>query len=152
MKLKGRPRLKPSSARMSGRGDICLWYVDTNRPRAIIEVKRNAKDCHKDLDRVISLVSPKNGLKFGVLCSCIREQVKNGNTEDHAEKARKLIDEKLKRLSLKIKSTVDSKNNLGSKLIDSPIVQLECDGDEPGEKRNWVWRPVCFKVYRKRNY
>ncbi len=149
MKLKGRRRNKPPSARTSGRGDICLWYVDTNRPRAIIELKRNANNCHKDLDRVISLVSPKKGLEFGVLCSCIREKVKNGNVDDNADRANKLINERLEIISDKIKDTVDSNENIGFKLIDSPIAPLECDGDEPGEKRNWIWRPVCFKIYRK---
>ena len=38
MKLKGRPRLKPPSARMNGRGDICLWYVGA-RPKS--ELKKH---------------------------------------------------------------------------------------------------------------
>lgn len=144
-KRKGRPFNKPKSesARTEGRCDIILWIVDTNITRAIIEVKRYAEQCPEDIDRVIYLLT--KGLEFGVLASLLYSEVKNGNTD----LAKKKILKKLDRLSDEIKKEVNSKGKFDTELVRGNIKPRELDGDKLGEKKTWLWCPVCFKIYCK---
>lgn len=82
-KCKGRPLGK---ARLNGRADICLWFTDTARPRALIEVKRNATKCYSDLHRVVSLTKFDGGLQFGVLVGCLWKKIEIDNKNDVMEK------------------------------------------------------------------
>lgn len=153
LELKGRPPLRAASARMEGRGDICLWYKDTNKPRAIIEVKRDVKNCYADLERVVQLVGCKNGLEFGVLCSSVKERVKGGSFGGNAEETAKTkIDGKLAKVETKILNLIKGYRKLKKIGVSPPkkgtTFQLKCDGDNKGDTIRWVWSPACFLIYR----
>ncbi|MFC2006214.1 hypothetical protein ACFLVG_04600 [Chloroflexota bacterium] len=56
--------------------DICLWHKGSDRPRAIIEVKRNAENwqgLNNDIKRIVSVLNTNyhHKLTLGVLATCI---------------------------------------------------------------------------------
>lgn len=148
---RGRPRSVP---RGRGRVDICLWHKGEDRPRAIIEVKRCAEDWRKhtedtDIDRIAKLLLDNSARKFefGILASCIHRVVRNNNrselerkTNDNLESLRQAIEEKLDgQLSVKLEPS------------DFELLPLKDEYPEDENSDNWIWRPVVFRMYRKRN-
>ena len=100
---RGRPKKVP---RGNGRVDICLWCRDVDRPRAIIEVKRCAKDWENqalDIIRLAKLLLKYRGLKFGVLASCIHMEVKDNNNTT----AQNTIKNKLRKIRQSIEVNLD---------------------------------------------
>jgi len=149
---RGRPRSVP---RGRGHVDICLWHKDNGRPRAIIEVKRCAEDWVKDkkdtdIDRIVKLLLYKSAwkFKFGILASCIHKVLKNNNRNELEGK----INDNLESLRQAIEEKLDSR--LSVKLVPSSFKLLPLKDEYPeGEDiDNWIWRPVVFKIYRKRNH
>lgn len=137
-----RPGRKPKSARIGGRGDIYLWHVGTNRPRAIIEVKKDARQSPKDLKRVTHLVL--SGFEFAVLASCMQKEVKNDNENE----VKKDICDNRKCLYEEIKKQINSNGSLDVELVEYEIETLTFEGEKPEENEDWVWCPVCFKIYK----
>jgi len=80
------------------------------------------------------------------LASLLYIEVKHGNTN----LAKKKILNKLDRLSDKIKKEVNSKGKFDTETVRGNIKPREFDGDKPGEKKDYLWCPVCFKIYRKK--
>jgi len=151
--LKGKPRRgrPPSVPRRRGRADICLWHKGEDRPRAIIEVKRCAEDWRKDtkdtdIDRIAKLLR-YNKFEFGILASCIHKVVKDHNRN----KLKRQINDELEGLRQYIEKKLDSQ--LSVKLVPSSFDALSLKDEYPGGEGtdNWIWRPVVFKIYRKRN-
>ena len=154
--LKGMPQpgRPPSVPRGTGRVDICLWHKDKNRPRAIIEVKRRADAWREqtrptDIDRIARLLlirSPRK-LGFGILASCIH-RVETSNNRDELKRR---IDSELDSLLQTIEAELDAQ--LGVRLEPSRTVRLPLKDEDPEdpESENWLWRPVVFTIYRKRN-
>ena len=145
LKAKKPPGRKPKSARLDGRGDICLWLVGTDKPRAIIEVKKYASQCHKDLDRVTHLLN--RGLEFGILASCIQERVKNSTNAN----MKKRIRDSRQSIYEAIREQLNSKSSLAVELVRYKIEPLTFGGDTPDVNEDWLWCPVIFTIYRKRN-
>lgn len=146
LKRSRRPTRKSHSAPSKERGDIFFWYVGTNKLRAIIEVKKYAQDCHKDLKRVIRLLG--KGLEFAVLASCMQKKIKNDNENEVKERIRN----NRQRLYQKIKKQVNSNSSLEVELVKYKITTLTFEDEKPGDKENWVWCPVIFKIYFKKNH
>jgi len=149
---RGRPRSVPPGMRLNGRADICLWHIGENRPRAIIEVKRCAEDWinnKKDIDRVAGLLCGKEYRKFefGILASCIHRVVKNNNGNELERK----IHDKLGHVLQVIEEKLDDYGQLGVKLERSSIKPLNLKCENAGDSENWIWQPVVFKIYHKRN-
>ncbi len=147
----GRPRSVP---RGTGRVDICLWHKGENRPRAIIEVKRrveywikHAKDT--DVDRIARLLlhNSVHKFEFGILASCIHRVVRNNDME----KSERKINAKLESLGRVIEEKLD--NRLSVRLEPSNFEPLLFKDEYPeGEDSdNLIWRPVVFRIYRKRS-
>jgi len=148
---RGRPRSVP---RGSGRVDICLWHKGEDRPRAIIEVKRCADDWKKhtkdtDIDRIAKLLLDNSARKFefGILASCIHRVVRNNNRNELKWK----INDNLESLRQAIEEKLDGQ--LSVKLDPSGFEPLPLKDEYPQDEDsdNWIWRPVVFRIYRKRN-
>jgi len=72
--------------------------------------------------------------------------------EDHNKnKLKRQINDKLKDLRQYIEKKLDSQ--LSVKLVPSDFKTLLLKDKYPGGEGtdNWIWRPVVFKIYRKRN-
>lgn len=146
---RGRPKRVP---RGNGRVDICLWHLGEDRPRAIIEVKRCAKQWinnNDDIKRIVSLLHEPTvrKIEFGVLASCIHMLVRNNNETA----AQKNIKNKLREIQQSIEANLDGR--LAVKLEPSGYIPLQLKDEYPEDdtNENWIWRPVVFKIYRKRN-
>jgi hypothetical protein len=146
----GRPR---SVSRGTGRIDICLWHKGENRPRAIIEVKRRVGDWRKytkdtDIDRIAQLLlaNTVHRFEFGILASCIHHVVGDDNKNQIKQK----IDSHLENLRQAIEEKLDSR--LGVRLEPSDFEPLLLKDEYPADEegRNLIWRPVVFRIYRKR--
>ena len=146
----GRPRSVP---RGTGRIDICLWHKGKNRPRVITEVKRRVGDWRKctkdtDIDRIAQLLLANTVYKFefGILASCIHHVVGDNSRNQIKQK----INADLKSLRQAIEEKLDSR--LGVKLEPSSFepLPLKDEYSEDEHSRNWIWRPVVFRIYRKR--
>lgn len=147
----GRPRPVP---RGSGRIDICLWHKDEDRPRAIIEVKRyieawkgHTKDT--DIDRIARLLLHNSArrLGFGILASCIHRVVK-GNNRNESESR---INGELESLRQDIEEKLDGQLGVKLEPSDFDLLALKDEYPEDPDSKNWLWRPVVFTIYRKRN-
>lgn len=134
------PGRKPSNARLGGRCDLVLFYLNTDedKPRALIEVKRNAEDCIEDLNRVARLKS--EGLEFCVLASCLFEEIKN----DEAENAKDKLRTRRRDIHQEILEVL-AKHNLSLILSRSKIKDVSYEMSE-GDVQKWVWSPVCFVI------
>jgi len=148
---RGRPRSVP---RRSGHVDICLWHKGEDRPRAIIEVKRRAENWIKDtkdtdIDRIANLLCDNSAwkFKFGILASCIHKVVKDHNKN----KLKRQINDNLEGLRQDIEEKLNGQ--LSVKLVPSSFksLPLKDEYQEGEDVDNWIWRPVVFKIYRKRN-
>jgi len=146
----GRPRSVP---RGTGRIDICLWHKGEDRPRVIIEAKRRVGDWRKytkdtDIDRIAQLLlaNTVHKFEFGILASCVHRVVGDSNRNQLERK----INANLKSLRQAIKEQLDSR--LGVELEPSGFEPLLLKHKYPEDEhsRDWVWRPVVFRIYRKR--
>jgi hypothetical protein len=127
------------------RCDLVLWHVSKDEPIAVIEVKRWAKDCSNDLKRLVRLVS--QGLKFAVAASCLFEEVRNISKRDAESKLRELLSNLCRRMGQEI-----SESGVGIRFAPkSPRVNMLSIQDEMGNRQKWVWCPVCFVIYHKKN-
>ena len=78
--IRGRPA---NYARLDGNCDLSLKDIE-DKPRAVIEVKKNPWDFREDVQRLAYLV--KHGLKFGVFASCWSVEVGNNNHKEVEDK------------------------------------------------------------------
>ena len=124
--------------------DLVLWHSTKDEPRAVIEVKRWAKDCSSDLKRLARLVS--QGLEFAVAASCLFEEIRDNSVRDAENKLRELLNDVLRRMEQEI-----SESGVGIRLAPkSRRVHRVSIQDEMGNRQKWVWCPVCVVIYHKR--
>ncbi len=143
------PKLQNSRVGNRCRCDIVLWS-HVNRRRAIIEVKRYAQDCQKDLGRVLELLKKTPSMYYAVLTACVQKEVKNGNALAAKRETVKEIGELLE----DIRKQAGKKGFFEVKLIPENVTMkinpLNTEGDNR-EVKDWVWRPVCFVIFNKKN-
>jgi hypothetical protein len=141
---------KPACVCGRSRCDLVIWHTTKDAPRAIIEVKRWAEDCFTDIDdRLTYLTDKVKDLKFSVAASCLFEKVDNGGNAD--DRLRK----KVKQVYQKVQDSHSlRKRNLGVRM-EPPSPQIETItirvDDKAESKEDWVWCPICFVIYRKKN-
>ena len=147
---RGRPQSVP---RGSGRVDICLWHRGEDRPRAIIEVKRCVEDWRKqtkdtDIDRIAKLLLYDSAwkLEFGILASCIHRVVRNNNSKE----VERRINDDLESIWQAIEERLDPQLSVKLEPSDSEPLPLKDEYPQDEHSDNWIWRPVVFKIYRKR--
>jgi len=137
------PGPKPFKARLDGRCDLALFCLNAyDKPRAVIEIKRNAQKCTDDLERVKRLLEEEH-LGFCVLASCLFERVENNKVVEAQDKIRK----RLRDLRRKINNALVRGNmslTLSRSRIEKVLFEMS-DGDE-----EWVWRPICCVISRKK--
>lgn len=140
---------KPACCSGQSRCDLVVWHTekDAPTPRAVIEVKRWANDCLGDIKRLTRLVNVVNGLEFSVAASCRFEKVVDGD----GGRAEERLQKNVKQVRHDIEDGLTGKNlavrMAPSLLIIEPITSL----DESGKNEEWVWCPVCFVIYRKKD-
>ena len=119
----------------------------------IIEAKRRVGDWRKytkdtDIDRIAQLLlaNTVHKFEFGILASCVHRVVGDSNRNQLERK----INANLKSLRQAIKEQLDSR--LGVELEPSGFEPLLLKHKYPEDEhsRDWVWRPVVFRIYRKR--
>lgn len=140
-------RRRPSSSddeRPNGHCDVVLWWPNTNITRAIIEVKKCAKDCEKDIGRVVGRL--RHGLEFGVLASSLCVKFKDNGKRS----AKNDLLQAFKDLAESIKKKIDSKHEYEVEPERGNIKEtIEFDDDEPGHKIRYLWCPVTFLISKK---
>ena len=132
----------PRDARASGYCDLLLRDIH-DKPRVVVEVKKNAWDYGYDLARLAYLVN--RGLEFGVFASCWFEEVKDNNhgeAEDRVKEEIRCIDE---HISDDIRRQY-SRTFIKTKFGDTERLVLE---GEVARHEEFVWCPVCFVVCRE---
>ena len=140
-----RPGRKPTVVDGRSRCDLVLWHVNKDEPRAVIEVKRWAKDCSNDLKRLTRLVGQE--LEFSVAASCLFGKVQNSE-KDAEDKLREDVNNLLRRMEQEIRES-DLGVRLAPKLPRINGVRIHVYGETSSEE-DWVWCPVCFVIYHKR--
>jgi len=142
-----RPRKRPASSddeRPNGHCDAILWWPNKNITRAVIEVKKRAKDCESDIGRVTGRL--RNGLEFGVLASPLYVKFKR-NKRVSAEK--QLLRE-FDALAASIKKKTASKREYEVEPERGNIKETnEFDDDDLGRKARYLWCPVTFLISKK---
>ncbi len=143
--LRGKRVGSPQGARVNGRCDLSLRDVN-DKPRAVIEVKKNAWDYWEDLGRLKYLV--KQGLEFGIFASCWFEQVKDNNFKEAEDK----LEEEIQFLHEYILDDVGkSGGNLSIERVLSTVENLLLLGETANQNTEWKWCPVCFEISHKEN-
>lgn len=139
---------KPACVSGRSRCDLVLWHANKDGPRAVIEVKRWAKQCSSDIKRLTRLVSQVQGLEFSIAASCLFERV-NNNSDNAEDKLQRDI----KKLHRSIEESVKGSNlgvRLEPKLLRIERVTIPVDEKTESEE-DWVWCPVCFMIYHKKS-
>jgi len=148
VKIRG-PKLQNSRVGNLCRCDIVLWS-GINKRRAIIEVKRYAQDCLKDLRRVLELLRGTPSMYYAVLTGCVQKEVKNGNVLETKREIVKELGTLLKDIRKRAKHNGYLEVKLIPENVTMKINRLETEGDNE-EIKDWVWRPVCFVILNKKN-
>jgi hypothetical protein len=138
---------RPSSSddeRPSGHCDAVLWRPNKNITLAVIEVKKSAKDCQKDIDRVIGRL--RNGLEFGVLASPLYVKFEG----DRKASARRELLSRSDALAQSIKKRIDRRHEYEVEPERGNITETnEFDEDDLGHKVRYLWCPVTFLISEK---
>jgi hypothetical protein len=142
------PRRRPPSSddeRPNGHCDAILWWPNKNVTRAVIEVKKRAKDCERDIDRAITRL--RNGLEFGVLASLLRIRFEH----DSKSAARSQLLQEFHALADSIGRKVATKHAYEMAPERGNIKETnEFDEDDFGHKVRYLWCPVTFLISEKR--
>lgn len=136
------PKLQNSRIGRHCRCDMVLWS-GLNSRRAVIEVKRYAQDCLKDVPRVLQLLRETPSMYYGVLAASMQKEVKNGDVLE----AKSEIVNDLEALSKNIRTQTAKSVKLFPDNVPREIHPLYAE-DGNGEGKDLVWRPVCFVIYR----
>jgi hypothetical protein len=134
-------RRPPSSndERPNGHCDAVLWWPNKNVTRAVIEVKKHAKDCENDVGRVIGRL--RSGLQFGVLAAPLYMKFK-----DHGRaSARKQLLQEFDGLAASIKEKTGAKYETEPGRGNIKETNL-FDDDDLGHKVRYLWCPVTFLI------
>jgi hypothetical protein len=132
----------PRDARVSGYCDLLLRDIH-DKPRVVIEIKKDAWDYWHDLARLAYLVS--RGLEFGIFASCWFEEVKDNNRREAEDRVREEIQCIEEHISDDIRRRY-SRVFMKTKFGDTERLVLE---GEVARHEEFVWCPVCFVVCRE---
>ena len=135
---------KPKVVDGRSRCDLVLWHVNRNEPRSVIEVKRRAEGCSRDLKRLMRLVN--QGLEFSVAASCLFERVRNDNEKDSKARLREVLNDLLRRMEQKTARS-NQTVSLSRRSLRFYTARI---GEVPSEEQ-WIWCPVCFVIHPKKN-
>jgi len=131
-------------ARVYGDCDLLVRNIK-DKPMAVIEVKKYARDYYWDLQRLSYLVS--KGLEFGIFASCCYEEIKGNDRKD----AEHRLNEEVQCIYEHIKEDVMRRyNGLVVERELGPVDTLVLEGETSSQKEEWRWCPVCFVIRRKR--
>lgn len=143
--LGARPRYS-QEARVYGHCDLSLRDIK-EKPRAVIEVKKYARDYPQDLPRLSYLV--EKGLKFGVFASCWFEKIEDNNQKDAEDR----LEEEIQCIHEHIKEDVRRRyNRLIVERELGNIGRLALEGETLSQKEEWMWCPVCFVIRPKQDH